>query len=158
MLEHYKAYFETLVAHPKINKVEFSPIDALLDGLPNLEATDYPVLFVPYYDRSAAANRADWQYDTLSFVVTVYKPFDPEEKAAARHALMVELEQIMNEVAAKIYRDLNDETFPATQIADFSVRGPNPSEPLSPNHLIGWAFEFDVVMNTSITHNPDLWL
>ncbi|UZR93130.1 hypothetical protein [Chondrinema litorale] len=135
----------------------FGSIDDLLDELPSKQEEEYPLLFVPYFTRQSKENEAEFKYDILSFMITLYKPYGKDEGKSTKNSILTELEPIINELIGKLHFDMEEEVFPIRQAIDFKGNGPNISEPIAPNDLIGWAYEFDIMIQSSIQHNPDSW-
>ena len=152
-----ESYFKGFTSHEDIQTAIFGSVDDLLDGLPLLKEADYPVLFVPFFTRLTDENDADYTWDNLSLMVALYKPWPKGTPHTMRNSILAELEPIMNEVIGKIYEDINEELFPIQSDMGLKGDGPNISEPLAPNRLIGWVYEFQFLQTSQIKHNPAKW-
>jgi hypothetical protein len=152
-----KTYFESYAAHSNISKVMFGSLDDFIDSLPTTKAAQYPLMYVPYYTRTLGENQADLHYETLSMMMTLYEPLGKNKGKAERHRILDKLEPIIKECIGRLIYDYEAELFPIKQSIDFKGNGPNVSEPIAPNNLIGWAYEFEVMVVSDIQHNPAVW-
>ncbi|MEM1134940.1 MAG: hypothetical protein AAGI07_03805 [Bacteroidota bacterium] len=156
-IQSVKAYFDSYDTHNQIKSVIFGSIDDLLDVLPNKKAADYPLVYVPYYSRQLSENQADFQYETLSFMMALYEPFNKNKGKEERQIKLRKLEEIMNDMIGRLVYDFEEEIFPIKQHIDFKGNGPNVSEPLAPNNLIGWAYEFEMLIHSTIHYKAEVW-
>lgn len=152
-----KAYVESMANHNEINTAIFGSIDELLGGLRTYKNVDYPLLFVPEYSVSPQENQADYRFETITMLFTLYQPFPKNAAHADRHQILAELEPIIRDVAGKICEDIENESFPVQRYHEFQLQGPNISEPVGTNRLIGYALELSFIQTASIRHRPEMW-
>lgn len=146
-----------MASHSGIQTAVFGSIDELLQGLRSYKEADYPLLFVPEYSVSPEENRADYRHERVEMIFTLYKPYPKNATHELRHQILSELEPIIRDVAGKVFEDIETQTTPMERFHNFRLTGPNLSEPLGPNRLIGYAIELSFSQTSSIRHRPEMW-
>lgn len=154
--QEYKNYFSGLDAHQDINSVVVGTVDDLLHECKLYKANDYPVLFVPPLSTQNNLEN-DNPIGDYTGMVTIYKPFPKNAKQSEKDSILIELETIINDVAAKIITDIEEEIFPIDTTMDLRSQGPGISEPLGSPRLIGWVWEFSFKAVSPIRHNAAKW-
>lgn len=156
-ISELEAYFKSYISHDLINKVMFGGLDDFLDALPSTKSIEYPLLYVPYYTRRLDENQSDMHSENLSFMMAIYEPLPKNKGKEKRSEVLDRLETIIRDCIGRLVHDHESGGMPIRRSIGFKGDGPNVSEPIAPNNLIGWAYGFDIMFESNIHHNTAAW-